>query len=116
MGVMFIYQTSEPTNVDEWSIIPYFSISLSLNILLTLIIVIRLALHARNVRTALGGTGSGGLCKAIVTMFIESCAVNAVISVLLLGLFGARSGAFNLFAFISLRLRFVVSHDRDQIV
>ena len=33
-------------------------------------------------------------------MFIESCAVNAVISVLLLGLFGARSGAFNLFAFI----------------
>ena len=96
MGIMLTYQSAELTSF-EWAGIPYFSISLSLNITLTLMIVVRLTLHARGVRTAMGETGSGGLCKAIVTMFVESCAINAVTSVLVLGLIGAGSGALIIF-------------------
>ena len=96
MGIVYMYQSSEPTG-SEWSTIPYISISLSLNVILTLMIVIRLILHTRNVRTAMGETGSGGLCKAIITMFIESCTLFAVNSVLVLVLVGAGSGALTIF-------------------
>ena len=96
MGTAGVYQTTQLLS-SYWVIIPYFSISLSLNVLLTLMIVIRLTLHARGVRTAMGGIGSGGLCKAIVTMFVESCAINAVTSVLVLGLFGAGNDAMDIF-------------------
>ena len=96
MGIIFVYQATGPTT-NPWAAIPYFSISLSLNVLLTLMIVIRLTLHARGVRTAMGGIGSGGLCKAIVTMFVESCAINAVTSVLVLGLFGVGNDAMDIF-------------------
>ena len=55
--------------------LPYISISISLNILLTLMIIIRLILHTKNIRTAMGGTGINGLCTAIVTILVESCAL-----------------------------------------
>ena len=99
MGTVVVYQTTQLLSSD-WAIIPYFSISLSLNVLLTLMIVIRLTLYARSIRTPMGEIGSGGLCKAIVTMFIESCAINAVISVLVLGLIGANSPTSVIFVFI----------------
>ena len=54
-------------------------------------IVIRLILHARNIRTALEGTGIGGLCKAIITMLIESCVLYAVSSLLVIAPWGASS-------------------------
>jgi len=58
--------------------IPYLSISVSLNVLLTLMIVIRLILHGRNVRAATGSTaGITGLCKTVATILIESCALFA---------------------------------------
>ena len=98
IGILYIYQNGQPGYA--WSAIPYFSISLSLNIILTLMIVIRLTLHARGVRTAMGGTGSGGLCKAIVTMFIESCAMYSVISVLVLAMIGVGSSVLNIFMLI----------------
>jgi len=61
------------------------SVSLSLNILLTLMIVVRLVLHGRNVRTATGSAGGiSGLYKAIATMLIESCALFAVGSLLVI--------------------------------
>ena len=66
--------------------IAYLSISVSLNVLLTLMIVIRLILHARNVRTATGSlAGISGLFKTISTMFIESCALFTVTSTLVIG-------------------------------
>ena len=55
---------------------PYLSVSVSLNILLTLMIVIRLILHTRNVRTAMGMSGIGGLYKTIIVMLIESCVIS----------------------------------------
>ena len=55
---------------------PYFSISLALNIILTLMIVTRLVLHNRNIRNATGNpAGVSGLYSTIVTMLIESCAL-----------------------------------------
>lgn len=103
MGIMFIYQTSQPDS-SIWSSvaisfgIPYFSISLSLNITLTLLIVTRLVLHNRNVRAAMGAPpGFTGLYKAIVTMLIESSALYAVSSLLFVGPWGAKSHVADIF-------------------
>ena len=74
------------------------STSLSLNILLTLMIVARLVLHGRNVRTATGSlAGIGGLYKAIATMLVESCALFAVNSLLVIGLLFTDNHAANTF-------------------
>ena len=103
MGITFIYQTSQP-NSSIWNStaidfgLPYFSISLSLNILLTLMIVIRLILHSRNVRAAMGAPGgASGLYKAITTMLVESCAIYAVNSLLFVGPWGAGSHVADIF-------------------
>jgi len=103
MGITFIYQTSQP-NSSIWNStainfgLPYFSISLSLNILLTLMIVTRLILHSRNVRYAMGAPGgTSGLYTAIVTMLIESCAIYAVNSLLFVGPWGAGSHVADIF-------------------
>ena len=90
MGVTFLYQTSQPDS-SIWNVVaidfglPYFSISIGLNIFLTLMIVVRLILHARNTRAAVGIGGIGGLSKAIVTMLVESCALYTVTILLVLG-------------------------------
>ena len=55
------------------------------NVPLTLMIVIQLVLHIRNIRTAMGATGTDGLCKTIITMFVESSALFAVSSLLVIG-------------------------------
>ena len=64
----------------------HYSISISLNVLLTLMIVIRLVLHSRKIRTSMGIAGIGGLCKAIITMLIESSMIYATSSFLVLGM------------------------------
>ena len=96
MGIAFVYQGAQVDGAS-WSALPYFSISLSLNILLTLMIVARLILHARDTRTALGIPGMGGLYKTIVIMLIESCALFAVNSLLVIGPLGAENSISNLF-------------------
>ena len=103
MGVTFIYQTSQPDN-SVWSTtavnfgLPYFSISIALNILLTLMIVVRLVLHSRNIRAAMGApAGISGLYTAIVTMLIESSALYAVNSLLFIGPWGAGNHAADIF-------------------
>jgi len=66
--------------------IPYLSISVSLNVLLTLMIVIRLVLHGRIIRNAAGSlAGISGLYKTISTMLIESCALFSVSSLFVVG-------------------------------
>jgi len=103
MGITFVYQTSQP-NSSVWNAtaidfgLPYFSISLSLNIILTILIVTRLVLHSRNVRAAMGAPGgAAGLYKAIVTMLIESCALYAVNSILFVAPWGAGSHVADIF-------------------
>ena len=62
--------------------VPYYSISVSLNVLLTLMIVIRLVLHCRNVGVSMGSPyGFGGIYKTTITMLVESSALYAVSSV-----------------------------------
>ena len=84
MGIVMLYSQDKGaldiTPVFAQFGIPYLSISVSLNVLLTLMIVVRLVLH---------GTGSpagiSGLYKAASTMLIESCALFAVSSLVVVG-------------------------------
>ena len=99
MGIVLVYQNIEVSG-PIWSNVPYYSISLSLNVLLTLMITVRLILHARNTRTALGIPGVGGLCKAIVTMLVESCALYAINSLLVVVPLGLNNPLTNVFGSI----------------
>ena len=71
------YYTVTETNITT----SYYSICLSLNILLTLMIVIRLIVHIRDIRNATEASeGPGGLhtaAAAVVMMLIESYALYA---------------------------------------
>ena len=87
-GIMLVYTNSELAP-NIWTSLTYLSISFSLNVLLTFMIVIRLTLHVRNTRAAVGISGIGGLSKAIVIMLVESCALYAVSTLLVLGSLGA---------------------------
>ena len=94
MGAMMIFGQSRSALDLSWAPIsphfgiPYFAISVSLNVLLTLMIVVRLVMHGRNFRAATGSpTGIIGMYKAIATMLVESCALFAVSSLLFIGLF-----------------------------
>ena len=78
-AIMYLYQQIVPSSLSGVFGISYFSISLSLNVILTLMIVIRLVLHRGNLRKVLGTSdGTSGLYTAIVTMFIESYALYAI--------------------------------------
>ena len=71
--------------ISYWPPIVYFSISVSLNVLLTLMIIIQIVRFTRGTRAALGITGIGGLSKSIITMLIEFCALYTVSTLLILG-------------------------------
>ena len=56
----------------------YYSISFSLSVLLTLMIIVRLILHHRDIRNAIGTSDAiTGLYTTVVTMLIESYALYA---------------------------------------
>ena len=87
MGIVFIHQILQPNGVLYGVAIsvgiPFFSISVSLNVLLTLMISIRLILHSRDTQAAMGApAGVSGLYKTVISMLIESCALYAVNSLL----------------------------------
>ena len=69
---MGVYQNAKVAG-DAWASVTYLSISLSLNVLLTLIIVIRLIVHARNTRAALGMAGIGGISKGGIRLIRTYC-------------------------------------------
>lgn len=59
--------------------VPYFSICLALNVLLTLMIIARLVLHSRNIKKAVGASsGPVSLYSTIITMLVESSALYAI--------------------------------------
>jgi hypothetical protein len=102
MGITLTYEISQPSR--SWGTgdinlgLAYYSISVSLNVILTLMIVTRLVLHSRNVRKAMGAeTGTTGLYKTIVTMLIESSALYAASFLLYIGPWGANSNVVNIF-------------------
>ena len=90
MGITMLYfqryGDTDITPVYRKFSIPYLSISVSLNILLTLMIVIRLVLHGRDLRAApKSPVGIRGLYRTASTMLIESCALFAMSSLFVLG-------------------------------
>ena len=91
MGIAFVYYDAKLTNSTVWSSLSYLSISLSLNVILTLMIVIRLTLHIRRIRTTMWISGIGESSKAIITMLVESGALFAVSLLLVLGTWGANN-------------------------
>ena len=119
MGIVLTYYQASPSAALNWDIIvqelalPYYAITLSLNVLLTLMIATRLIRHSRNVRKAVGPTAGGGLYNTVVTMLVESCALYAVNSLLVIGPIGANSGVSGIFtpmlAYIQVRVLFCYS-------
>jgi hypothetical protein len=98
MGIMFIYRSSQPDTLATESApiinfgAPFLSISLSLNVLLTLMIVARLIWHRRKIRNAVDSTvTSGGLYNTAITILVESSALYAVSFLVFIGLWGAKN-------------------------
>jgi hypothetical protein len=80
------YQASQQYTKSISLGIPYFSSSISLNILLTIMIVIRLVLRRRDLRNAVGPLfAPNKLYKTVITILVESCALYAVGSILNIG-------------------------------
>lgn len=89
VGIVYLFQESHPSywtaNFVDFGII-YISVSLSLNVLLTLMIIARLVLHNKVLRSGLGGRSTPtGVHKFLNTILIESCALYAVSSLFLIG-------------------------------
>ena len=86
-GIVFIYEMGPrytagvPTYLDPSNFsVPSLSISVALNVLLTLMIVARIVLPNRDIRNITKSPIKvGALYKAIVTSLVESCAVYSVI-------------------------------------
>ena len=78
MGIAYIYENGtvliwNPTITNIF--LSYNFIAVSLNVLLTAMIIIRILQHRRNFQSAVGTSGGGsGLYTAIIAMLIESCA------------------------------------------
>ena len=86
LGIAYIYKTSvsdAPIPFDLF--LSYNSVALSLNVLLTLMIVMRIVWHRRNFKNAVGtSAGAGGLYTTVINMLAESCALYTVASLLYL--------------------------------
>ena len=118
MGIMaLIHRTSRP-GTSIWKFVsfdfavPYLSISISLNVILTLMIATRLILHSRNAGAAMGSPG--GVCgwyKTTITTLVESSALYAVSSLLVVA--QARSGISNTFIPILCQTQVCASPRRD---
>ncbi|TCD61350.1 hypothetical protein EIP91_008560 [Steccherinum ochraceum] len=88
MAVLFAIETASPfgffSSQATSFALPYFGLSLALNIWLTLMIFLRMLFHRRQGRKIFG-TNYGKHYASISTMFIESAALYAISSILLLG-------------------------------
>lgn len=98
-GILDMYQRSESIDtisfVTTYLGLPYYLVSLSLNVLLTIMIVARLILHRRNTRHVMGG--SDGTYKIIISAVAESSALFAVSLLLYIGSW-SRSSTISVFS------------------
>ena len=78
-GILRTYHNARGDGLSGIYDTTYLAICVSLNVLLSLMIIVRLALHSRNIRKAIGtSSGLGSLYTAVITMLVESSALNAV--------------------------------------
>lgn len=103
MSVVTLYHASL-SNLNLWRGItinfglPYFTISVGLNVILTFMISIRLILHSRDIQSVMGSTpGGSSLYKTIVAMFVESSALYVVTSLLFIGPYAANNSSSDIF-------------------
>ena len=100
-GIAYVYQASETrTTSITWTHLGtlYFSIALSLPILLTLMIVMRLIAHRRDVRKFIGALDvTSGPYTAIIRMVSESYALYAITFLLYIVPWAIGSPVMNLF-------------------
>lgn len=100
--IMSIIQLIHPDGVLHSTIkfpLVSYPATLSLTILLTLMIIIRLTLHGRNIQRVLGsGSNGSGLYKTIVTALIESYALYALTFIVWLALSSANNPTSLVFA------------------
>ena len=86
MGIITIYTASNldsgiQNSVSTKIATSYYSISLALSVLLTLMIVARLLWHSKNIRNVMGaaaGSAVGGFYNTVVAMVVESSALYAL--------------------------------------
>ena len=99
MSICLLVQISQP-NLSLWSSlnfsVPYFSLSLSLNVIVAILIVTRLLLERRKIVAALGKQHAKQYVS-IAAMIIESAALYSVFSLTFLGLYGANHPVQNIF-------------------
>ena len=94
-GILLLY-SGEAYYGQYWGD-AYYSIALSLNALLTLMLITRLVLHSKNIRCVMGDQGgASGLYKAIITMLVESGALYAASFALLVGSCASQSEVLQL--------------------
>jgi len=103
MGVMTLFQASRPgaslwTKVTTNFGIPYFSLSVTLNVLITLLITGRLLLYRHQVRRTLGAANASTVpYVSIVAMITESSMLYAVFSLLFIGPYASESHVSDIF-------------------
>ncbi|KIJ64927.1 hypothetical protein HYDPIDRAFT_89869 [Hydnomerulius pinastri MD-312] len=99
MGIMFLIQVSTTNPYVTSNInftLPYLSISLALNIIVTIAIVLRLLTLRYRIVSVLGAT-YGTQYTSIAAMIIESAALYSVLSVAFLVLFGIGNAVSEVF-------------------
>ncbi|KAK7058767.1 hypothetical protein VNI00_001391, partial [Paramarasmius palmivorus] len=103
VAIIYLYQVSQPnaTLFTKSAVdfgLPYFSLTTTLNILLTLLISIRLLVHHRRmVRAQTNQSWKGLSYIPIISMLVESSAIYAIFSILFIGLYAAGSSAAYIF-------------------
>ena len=123
-GVITLYKSSIPGS-NLWSNItvdfglPYFTISVALNVLLTFLICLRLLRHSQEFNLTTGSS-SKGLYRMLVAVLVESCALYALFSLLFIGTYASGNYMSDLFlpilsqVQVSLRIPSTSSLDRSN--
>ncbi|KAK0438649.1 hypothetical protein EV421DRAFT_956850 [Armillaria borealis] len=99
MGVLSLIPISPHSSLGEITIhayIAYRSSSVTFNILVTFMMVVRLLLIRKRIRASLGPQ-YGRLYTGLATLMIESALPHTVVSILLIGLYSSNNTAYILF-------------------
>ncbi|KZV85551.1 hypothetical protein EXIGLDRAFT_254144 [Exidia glandulosa HHB12029] len=99
MSILVVYQLAKPdahffSNVGLSLTIPYFSLSMALNIILTLMIAGKLLLTRNRLRTVLGDAHAK-LYTGIAAMLVESAALYSTFSILFIATYSVNNAVFN---------------------
>lgn len=99
--MLSVAQTAQP-NATLWSngvlnfTVPFFSLSMGLNIFLTLLLILRLLYMRHKIRTSVGAQYARTY-TSIATMILESALPNALVSFVFVVLYAIHNPASNLF-------------------